>query len=400
MGNAVLLAAVIGVTLGALAAYHAGRFIDVVVPTLALLCFATPLFWVGMMLVVVFSVWLDWLPVDGMATVSSGLTGIRYAADVLHHLILPSITLALFYVAIYTRPIRASVIEVRRQAYVRTAVARGVQPARLFRVHVMCNALIPFVTMLGMQIGSIIGGAVVVETVFSWPGLGRLALASLVQRDMNVLLGMLLCSSILVVLVNWARISSIAGLTRASPRTDMLSSIDQLAPRAAIGSRARRSLTMRLVRSPSYVIGGGLLLVILFMAAAAGWLCPGDPLELVADPVIRPGQDPAYLLGTDMLGRNILAGIVHGSRASLLIASVATAIAAALGIAALVCRLLIARKHRFRRGIFASTRSTLWAWSFGRGCLRAAMAVGFRAVRAAVRRVNRSVEFVVQPIKM
>jgi peptide/nickel transport system permease protein len=113
----------------------------------------------------------------------------------------------------------------------------------------------------------------------------------------------------------------------------MSSSIDQLAPRAAIASRARRSLTQRLLRSPSCVIGGGLLLAILFMAAAAGWLCPGDPLELVADPFLRPGQDPAYLLGTDMLGRNILAGIVHGSRASLLIASVATAIAAALGIA-------------------------------------------------------------------
>lgn len=204
MGSAVLLAAVIGVTLGALAAYHAGRLIDVVVSTLALLCFATPLFWVGMMLVVVFSVWLDWLPVDGMATISSGLTGLRYAADVLHHLVLPSVTLALFYVAIYTRLIRASVIDVRRQAYVRTAVARGVRPARLFRVHVLRNALIPFITMLGMQIGSIIGGAVVVETVFSWPGLGRLAFDALVQRDLNVLLGILLCSSILVVLVNWA----------------------------------------------------------------------------------------------------------------------------------------------------------------------------------------------------
>ncbi|MFT4510254.1 ABC transporter permease [Caballeronia sp. 15711] len=113
----------------------------------------------------------------------------------------------------------------------------------------------------------------------------------------------------------------------------MSNSIAQLTPGPAAVSRKRRSWLMRLVRSPSCVIGGGLLLAILVMAAVAGWLCPGDPLELVADPFLRPGRDPAYLLGTDMLGRNILAGIVHGSRASLLIASVATLIAAALGIA-------------------------------------------------------------------
>jgi peptide/nickel transport system permease protein len=82
-------------------------------------------------------------------------------------------------------------------------VSRGVRPARLFRVHILRNAALPFVTMLGVQIGSVIGGAVVVETVFSWPGLGRLAFDALIQRDFNVLLGILLCSSVLVVLVNW-----------------------------------------------------------------------------------------------------------------------------------------------------------------------------------------------------
>jgi peptide/nickel transport system permease protein len=204
MGAAVLLAALAGIVFGALAAWYAGRWIDVVISTLSLLCFATPLFWTGLMLVVVFSVWLDWLPVGGMQTISSGFTGWAHAADVIHHLILPAVTLALFYVATYARLIRATVIEVRREDYVRTAIARGVRPWRLFRVHVLRNALIPFVTMLGMQIGSVIGGAVVVETVFSWPGLGRLAFDALVRRDLNVLLGILMCSSILVVLVNWA----------------------------------------------------------------------------------------------------------------------------------------------------------------------------------------------------
>ena len=200
---AVLIAAVIGALLGALAAYHAGRLTDVLVSMFALLCFATPLFWVGLMLVVIFSVWLDWLPVGGMATVSSGLHGFAYAADVLRHLILPSVTLALYYLAVYARLMRASVIDVRRQDYVRTAIARGVGAPRLFLAHVLPNALIPFVTTLGSQIGSIVGGAVVVETVFSWPGLGRLAFDALVQRDLIVLLGILLYSSILVVLTHW-----------------------------------------------------------------------------------------------------------------------------------------------------------------------------------------------------
>ncbi|MDE1180869.1 ABC transporter permease [Paraburkholderia sp.] len=203
MGAAVLIAAVFGLVLGSLAGWKAGRIVDVLVSTLSLICFATPLFWVGLMLVVVFSVWLDWLPVGGMQTVSSGLTGFARAADVLRHLVLPAVTLSLFYLAAYIRLIRASVIEVRGQDFIRTAVARGVRPARLFRVHILRNALIPFVTMLGMQIGSIVGGAIVVETVFSWPGLGRLAFDALVRRDLNVLLGILLCSSILVVLINW-----------------------------------------------------------------------------------------------------------------------------------------------------------------------------------------------------
>ncbi|WP_144114162.1 ABC transporter permease [Paraburkholderia sp. BCC1886] len=203
MGAAVLIAAVFGLLLGSLAAWNAGRWVDVLVSTLSLVCFATPLFWVGLMLVVVFSVWLDWLPVGGMQTVSSGLTGFASVLDVLRHLVLPAVTLSLFYMAAYIRLVRNSVIEVRQQDFIRTAIARGVRPWRLYRVHILRNALIPFVTMLGMQVGSIVGGAIVVETVFSWPGLGRLAFDALVRRDLNVLLGILLCSSILVVLINW-----------------------------------------------------------------------------------------------------------------------------------------------------------------------------------------------------
>jgi peptide/nickel transport system permease protein len=203
MGASILFAVVAGATLGAIAAYRAGRIADVVISTLALVFFATPLFWIGLMLVVVFSVWLDWLPVGGMFTIEAGYTGWKYILDIARHLILPAVTLGLFYMAVYTRLMRATMVEVRRQDFVRTAVAKGARPPRVLFAHVLRNALLPLVTMLGVQVSSIIGGAVLVETVFSWPGLGRLAFEALFQRDFNLLLGILLCSSIVVIMVNW-----------------------------------------------------------------------------------------------------------------------------------------------------------------------------------------------------
>ncbi|WDZ96143.1 ABC transporter permease [Herbaspirillum sp. WKF16] len=203
MGAAIVFAAVAGVILGTLAAYRAGRLADALISALALLFFATPLFWIGLMLVVVFSVWLDWLPVGGMFTVEAGYTGLAHVLDVARHLVLPAVTLGLFYMAVYTRLMRAAMIEVRRQDFVRTAVAKGARAPRVLFAHVLRNALLPLVTMLGVQASSVVGGAVLVETVFSWPGLGRLAFEALFQRDFNLLLGILLCSSVVVVAVNW-----------------------------------------------------------------------------------------------------------------------------------------------------------------------------------------------------
>lgn len=203
MGASIAFAVVTGSALGALAASRAGRALDAWISALALLCFATPLFWIGLMLVLVFSVWLDWLPVGGMFTVEAGLTDWAYAADVARHLVLPALTLGLFYMAVYVRLMRASMIEVRRQDFVRTAVAKGAPARRVLTHHVLRNALLPLITMVGVQASSVIGGAVLVETVFSWPGLGRMAFDALYQRDYNLLLGILLCSSVVVILVNW-----------------------------------------------------------------------------------------------------------------------------------------------------------------------------------------------------
>lgn len=202
MGASIVFALLAGVALGMLAAYKPGRWLDVLISGLALLFFATPLFWIGLMLIVVFSVLLGWLPVGGMFNLAAGHTGWAHVLDVARHLVLPAVTLGLFYMAVYVRLTRASLIEVQRQDFVRTAVAKGAGPTRVLLRHVLRNALLPVLTVLGVQLGSVIGGAVLVETVFSWPGLGRLAFEALSQRDFNLLLGILLCSSAVVIVSN------------------------------------------------------------------------------------------------------------------------------------------------------------------------------------------------------
>jgi peptide/nickel transport system permease protein len=202
MGSSITLALVAGSALGIAAARNAGRAADTLISAVALLFYATPVFWTGIMLIVVFSVWLDWLPVGGMSSIERGYTGLAYLKDIAQHLVLPATTLGLFFLAVYTRLMRAAMIDVQRQDFVRTAVAKGIRPGRIAYRHVLRNALLPVLTMLGVQVGSVLGGGVLVETVFSWPGLGRLAFEALFQRDLNLLLGILLCSSVVVVVAN------------------------------------------------------------------------------------------------------------------------------------------------------------------------------------------------------
>jgi peptide/nickel transport system permease protein len=122
--------------------------------------------------------------------------------DLGQHLLLPAISLALFYVAIYTRLMRTAVLDVLGQDYVRAARAKGLSDTAVIVRHVLRNAIMPVVTMAGVQIGSLLGGSVLVESVFGWPGLGRLAFESVQQRDFNVLLGILFMSSLLVIVAN------------------------------------------------------------------------------------------------------------------------------------------------------------------------------------------------------
>jgi peptide/nickel transport system permease protein len=204
MLTVLVLSVGLGVLLGAIAARNLNRWRDNVISLLAVLAYATPVFWTGLMLIVLFSVKLGWFPTSGMEEVAAFNQGMARVVDIAHHVVLPAVTLALFYLALYTRLMRASVLDQFAMDYVVTARAKGLTERQIAWRHVLRNAALPVVTMAGVQVGALLGGAVVVETVFAWPGLGFLAYESLFARDINLLLGIFFISGCLVVMVNLA----------------------------------------------------------------------------------------------------------------------------------------------------------------------------------------------------
>jgi peptide/nickel transport system permease protein len=185
--------------MGALAARRAGRWQDSLITTLALIFYATPLFWIALMSQILFSLKLGLVPNVGYETIGAGYTGLARALDIVSHLVLPALTLGLFFTALYARMMRASMLEVAGADFVKTARAKGLSPGVVSRRHVARNAILPVVTLAGLQAGQLVGGAVLTETVFAWPGIGRLMFDALVQRDYSVLLGVFFVSSAMVV---------------------------------------------------------------------------------------------------------------------------------------------------------------------------------------------------------
>lgn len=203
MVSALSFAFFFGIVLGVLAARHVNRWPDTLISTLGLIFYATPSFWFGLMAIVVFSVRLQWLPAGDFEDIGAGLTGIARTLDIARHLVLPTLTLGLIYLAIYLRLMRGAMLEVLNLDFVRTARSKGLDETRVVTRHVLRNALLPMVTLIGLQAGTMLGGSVVVESVFSLPGLGRLAYESVIQRDLNTLLGIVFVSALLVIAVNF-----------------------------------------------------------------------------------------------------------------------------------------------------------------------------------------------------
>lgn len=202
MGAALAVSVGLGATLGVVAGSRPGSVQDRALSAGSLVLYAMPGFWLGLVLAVVFAVRLRWLPLSGIETLASGLTGWARAADVARHLVLPTLSLGLIYSALYLRLMRAGMAEVWRRPHVLAARARGLSRRRIVLGHVVRNALLPVVTMLGLQAGGMLGGSVVIESVFAIPGLGRLAYEAVQGRDAALLMGIILCSAVLVIAVN------------------------------------------------------------------------------------------------------------------------------------------------------------------------------------------------------
>jgi peptide/nickel transport system permease protein len=202
MLSAFFVAVTLGIVLGWIMAIFANRWPDRLLTAIVLLLYSAPGFWIGLMAIVLFSAHLGWLPSGGSETIGVEMTRLALARDRILHLILPALALATFFVAIYARLTRAAMLEVLRQDFMRAATAKGLHPLALQFRHALRNALIPVTTVAGLHLANLLSGAVVVETVFNWPGLGRLTMDSLAARDFNVLLGILLLSSIIVIVTN------------------------------------------------------------------------------------------------------------------------------------------------------------------------------------------------------
>jgi peptide/nickel transport system permease protein len=185
---ALILAAMVGIAGGVASAVWPNSLFDTVARLGSLFGLSMPIFWTGLVLIVVFSLWLNWLPVGG--------------AGSLTHLVLPAVTLALPSVAMIARLTRSAVLEVLYQDYVRTARAKGVGEVWVLGRHALRNALIPIVTLVGLQSGQLMGGAVLTETVFAWPGLGRLMVKAIFARDYILLQGAVLVFALAFVIIN------------------------------------------------------------------------------------------------------------------------------------------------------------------------------------------------------
>ena len=200
--SALILSIVCGTLLGIIAAQKPKSLFSHFVTVISLAGYAAPVFWTGIMLLILFSYLIPLFPSFGMSEVGMAGTNLDRFLDVFKHLVLPAVTLASIYLAVYSRMARASMMDVLGSDYIRTARSKGLSEVVVVYKHALKNAVLPVVTMAGLQFSQLIAGAVVVETVFSWPGMGHLAFEAILRRDHPLLLGILFFSTLIVIVVN------------------------------------------------------------------------------------------------------------------------------------------------------------------------------------------------------
>ena len=200
--SALILALCLGTLLGVLASKKPNGLLSHIVTVVSLVGYSAPIFWTGLMLLILLASFIPLFPVSGMYDIALSTGGIGRVVDILHHLVLPMLTLGIVYLAQYSRLARASMLDVLGADYIRTARAKGVSAKGVVYKHALKNAVLPIITMAGLQMSYMFSGAVLVETVFNWPGLGRLAFESILRRDYPTILGILFFSTFIVIIAN------------------------------------------------------------------------------------------------------------------------------------------------------------------------------------------------------
>jgi dipeptide transport system permease protein len=213
---AIIIAIALGIPAGVIAAVNRGKFFDRALMSTALIGYSMPIFWWALLLIIVFSGNLGWTPVSGRISlmfffdnvtgfmlIDSLLSGQKGAfSSAVHHLVLPSIVLATIPLAVIARQTRSAMLEVLSEDYIRTARAKGLSPLRVNGLHALRNAMIPVITVIGLSVGTLLAGAILTETIFSWPGIGKWMVDSIFRRDYPVVQGGLLLVAVAVMLVN------------------------------------------------------------------------------------------------------------------------------------------------------------------------------------------------------
>jgi peptide/nickel transport system permease protein len=204
IGLAEIIAIVVGLALGARSGWKRGGGVDRIGGGLALVLYSMPYFVIGMPLIIIFAAGLGWFPTSGMTTPGGSQGGIAGILDLAHHLVLPLAAVSLGLIGGYSILMRSAIIETRSEDYVTTARAKGLTDGRILRQHAFPNALLPMVTLIALNVGYVVAGAITAEIVFNWPGIGTLTVTALDSRDYPLLQGIFLMVAVSVVMANFA----------------------------------------------------------------------------------------------------------------------------------------------------------------------------------------------------
>ncbi|MEZ4569790.1 MAG: ABC transporter permease subunit [Thermomicrobiales bacterium] len=340
-GAAVLISVLVGIPLGVIAARSRNSLPDVLATSFAILGLSVPVFVVGPLLVLLLSVKTDILPASGY---------VPFQEDPVEHLkrlALPAFTLGVLSSATIIRMTRSSVLEVLGEDYVRSARSRGLGERSVLFTHALRNALIPVVTIIGLQMGTLLGSSVLVEYIFNWPGVSTYLIDGINRRDYPIVQAVILVIAVTFILLNlltdliyaWIdpRIKYGSGEQVTSPTVSDETAVEAEGAQSEGLSQLTRSIRPRtptwriLLQNPRVTIPGAAILLLLVMALFAPWLAPKDPLEINAQIRLEGPSSEAWL-GTDENGRDLLSRIIVGSRTSMTVAILSVTVATILGV--------------------------------------------------------------------